>query len=95
MEKWGNGRALGFWEASAPLHRPSPNPAAAAAPRGVADYIRAKYNARLFAHPGEPAAWHAQLELANGWVRHWDPDGKEWFYSDGTATAWDCPPAGF
>jgi len=92
MEKWGNARAVGFWEAKPPSHRAGPSPPGAIASRGISDFIRAKYTARLFAAAGEPGAWHATLQLSNGWTRMWDGGSRNWYYACGEVTAWEAPP---
>jgi len=90
MERWGNERVAGFWEARPALHRPA-GFLADAASRGLIDYIRAKYDRRLFAAEGEPAEWLRYLTLANGWERHFDDDSLAFFYSNGTQTLWELP----
>jgi hypothetical protein len=94
MIKWGNARAAGFWELKVPLERPGNKKVDGkdVASRGMIDFIRAKYQARLFAADGEPNAWHEYLALGNGWVRHYDASSKHWFYARGEETVWE-PPA--
>ena len=94
MEKWGNARAAGFWEYMVPAHRPFGNPAASQtdiATRAMQDFIRAKYDQRIFAAPGEPGEWLAYLPLANGWARHWDQESNTFYYGKGEETAWEPP----
>ena len=91
MERWGNARAGAFWEAAAPAHRPT-GAGSEVASRAVADYIRAKYDQRLFAISGiEPGAWLRSTTLANGWSRFLDEGSNEWYYSRGDETTWDLP----
>lgn len=92
MQRWGNAKANGFWEARPPLMRPQ-GVLGEAASRQVADFIRAKYDHRVFAAAGEPADWRVLLPLANGWYRHIDEESGEWYYSHAETgeTSWELP----
>ncbi len=97
LQRWGNERAVGFWEAHLDQsQRPAPNNGVHndVARRAVLDFIKAKYEKRVFAADGEPGAWHECLPLANGWSRQFDAESNSFYYSDaGGETTWDLPEA--
>jgi stromal membrane-associated protein len=91
MERWGNERVAGFWEACPAQFRPK-GFVGDSASRGLVDYIRAKYDRRLFAAAGEPGDWLKYLPMPNGWERHFDESSNDFYYSNGLQSTWEMPP---
>jgi len=96
MERWGNARALDYWEARLPPQRPTPQDAIEQN-QFLKDFIFNKYGGhgkRRFAADGEPLEWLNFLQLENGWMRYLDEASNLFYYHNATsgATEWEMPP---
>lgn len=97
MERWGNTRALEFWEARVPPQRPTPEDALAQN-QFLKDFIFNKYGGSggqwRFAADGEPTEWLNFVQLEAGWVRYLDEGSNLFYYHNATTgiTEWQMPP---
>ncbi|KAL1504897.1 hypothetical protein AB1Y20_008666 [Prymnesium parvum] len=95
MERWGNARAYGYWEALKPPQRPTLEDAMAQN-QFLKDFIFNKYGGfgtRRFAAPCEPHEWLECLRLEAGWVRYLDEASNQfYFFHEGSGkTEWELP----